>query len=80
MMFGLEENIDGLSWSNEENVCSKWLNISCICFNNGECMVGYAEKQIVIERSIDQTKEICFSRLNFQLKCFCNRKKGSVKS
>lgn len=48
----------------EKDIGVEGLHIECICFDDGEGMVGDAEEEVVIECSIDQTEEISLSRLH----------------
>lgn len=53
VVFGFEEDIGGLSWGYEDYIGLEWFCIDCVCFNHGECVVGNAEEEFVVECSID---------------------------
>lgn len=69
--FGPKKDIGGLPWGEKESFCFKGLHVDCIGFNNGEGVVGNAEKELVVECGIDQTQEIGFTRLHPELECIC---------
>ena len=71
---GLEENIGGLAWGDDNYVGVKRFDISSIAFNHGEGVVGYAEEKFVVECSVDQTEEVGLPWFHLQLVCVCANK------
>lgn len=62
--FGFEKNVKGLAWGDEKGVCFERFKVNSIGFNYDEGVVGYAKEELVVECSVDQTEEICFSWLH----------------
>lgn len=67
--FGVKENIGGLAWCNENGVCVEGLYINGVNFDHGEGVVGYAEEELIIKCSINETQEVSLSWFYTQLKC-----------
>ena len=57
-------------WNSILECIVEGLYIHRISFHHGEGVVGYAEEHFIIKCSVDQTKQICFSRLHLELECF----------
>lgn len=51
--FGSEKDICGLAWGDENDVGLEWFDVDGIGFDHGEGMIGNAEKEFVVECSVD---------------------------
>lgn len=65
VVFGFEEDVGGLARSDENYVGFEWLDINCVGFYDGECVVGYAEEELVVECCVDEPEEVCLLWLDF---------------
>lgn len=63
--FGFKEDVHGLAWRYEKGGGSEWFDVGGVSFNHGEGMIGNTEEELVVECSIDQSKQICFAWLHF---------------
>jgi hypothetical protein len=60
-----------LSRGNEKCLGIKWLDINSININNCDCVVCYAEEELVIECGIDHAKKVRLPWLYLQLESIC---------
>ena len=52
----MEKDVHGLSWSDENDIGFEGLDVNSIGFDDGECVVGDAEEELVVECCIDQSE------------------------
>lgn len=71
--FCVEEEVGGLTGRDENGVGFERLDVDSVNVDDGESVVGDAEEELVVERSVDYAKEVCFSRLHLQLECICSK-------